>query len=231
MEYDEVWMQMSCCNKHWISSYGRIYSDNHQRYLHFRKDNDGYLRLELHGKQCHVHRLVANEFLENSQNLPMVNHKDETQNNNRVENLEWCTAKYNTNYGTLIKRIANIRSKNISCIINGERVIFNSILEASETTGLTRQKISYLCRRTTGYYEDKFCFHYEGEEDKVVTIKNHKGPPSKPVLQIKDGNVIAEYKNAYIASVETGAQQSSIGNCCRGKYKSAGGYQWAYKDA
>ena len=231
MEYDEVWMQMSCCDKHWISSYGRIYSDNQKRHLRFYKNGDGYLRLELHGKNCAVHRLVAKEFLENPKNFPMVNHKDETKDNNRVENLEWCTAKYNTNYGTLIERIAKIKSKNISCVIDGERKVFESKRAASIATGVDSDRIYYLCTRKSAYYEDEFHFCYEGEENRKIKMVWHEGPPKRPVLQIKDGNVVAEFETAYIAQDKTGIWQSSIHNCCTGKQKSAGGYQWKFKNA
>ena len=64
-------------------------------------DDDGKL---LHRDNKSIYRLSAEAFLPNPDNLPCVNHKDETRNNNDVRNLEWCTQKYNCNYGTARQR-------------------------------------------------------------------------------------------------------------------------------
>lgn len=77
-----------------------------------RKTGYLYIALHKHGKQEYtsVHRLVAEAFIPNPNNLPQVNHKDENKTNNRVDNLEWCTAKYNLEYNNGQKRRACSRT-------------------------------------------------------------------------------------------------------------------------
>lgn len=59
------------------------------------------VRLSKNGKSTHftLHRLLAVHFIPNPNNLPFVNHIDENRLNNSINNLEWCTQAYNTNYG------------------------------------------------------------------------------------------------------------------------------------
>lgn len=66
-------------------------------------DHNGYLKCVLckkgKTKTIYIHRLVAQAFIPNPMYLKQVNHKDEDKSNNNVDNLEWCTARYNVNYG------------------------------------------------------------------------------------------------------------------------------------
>lgn len=82
---------------------GRIWSNKTNKFLKPNYTKRGYTSVELFNADGHkrllVHRLVANAFIPNPYDLPQVNHKDEDPTNNAADNLEWCTAKYNMNYG------------------------------------------------------------------------------------------------------------------------------------
>lgn len=63
-------------------------------------------------KRFQVHRLVAQAFIPNPDNLPQINHKDENPSNNMVDNLEWCDATYNINYGARTDRVKKTQIEN-----------------------------------------------------------------------------------------------------------------------
>lgn len=90
---------------YYITEDGRIYSSIQNKWLKTWKDNRGYLVVTLQGEKKQVHRLVAETFIPNPDNLPVVNHKDEDKTNPFVDNLEWCTYEYNRNYGTCVERM------------------------------------------------------------------------------------------------------------------------------
>lgn len=123
----EEWKNIESFEGYQVSNEGRI-KNSKGNILKCEKSCWGYLRVGLwkDGKQAHkqIHRLVAEAFLPNPQNLPQVNHKDENKQNNSAENLEWCNAEYNMNYGDRNKKISSKLSRRVDQIdkVTGEVV-------------------------------------------------------------------------------------------------------------
>lgn len=78
-----------------ITKNGEVINLKTGRILKPQPNNKGYLRVQLCGKRYFVHRLVAEKYIPNPNNLEQVNHKDGNKNNNAVENLEWVSNQTN----------------------------------------------------------------------------------------------------------------------------------------
>ena len=151
-----------------VSNLGRVYSIRNNKILKPKLNKCGYLSVNLKYKGSHVtksiHRLVAQTFIENPYNFPQVNHIDEDKTNNCVDNLEWCSAKYNINYGTRKEKCAatlkqTMGYKDVAQIdINTNEVIaiFPSQCEASRQTKIPQGNIGKVLRKERkmagGYY-------------------------------------------------------------------------------
>lgn len=132
----------------------------------------GLTNLNNERKYYRVHRLVAEAFIPNPDNLPIINHKDEKPDNNCVDNLEWCTYQYNNTYGNRIFKSVLKRkgqkvsdntiiktSKQIYCVDKYTGEILNrfiSINRAEKELGIASTHISACCkgkRKTCGGYK------------------------------------------------------------------------------
>ena len=125
-----------------VSNYGNVRLLN-GKILKQSKNGSGYLRINRHNKTILVHRLVAKAFLPNPDDLPEVNHKDENKTNNNVDNLEWCTSKYNMNYNKLSQRIGKKHKKPIKQYsLDGVLIIeWNSSKDASDQLHISHNGI------------------------------------------------------------------------------------------
>ena len=102
-----------------------------------------------------IHRLVAEAFIPNPDNLPMVNHKDKNKLNNKVENLEWCDNTYNSQYPNDL---------GVYCFDLDE--YFKSASEASVHTGVCRTSIVKACRGQLSQAGGKW-WCYSKDKDKI----------------------------------------------------------------
>lgn len=166
-----------------VSSLGRVRAISHlswngkgyfmtkEKVLKPRMKKWGYLSVALSkdnkAKEFKVHRLVANAFIPNPHQLPQVNHKDERKTNNCATNLEWCTAKYNSNYGSHPKNVSesNLKNHTLKAVIqvkNGKVIKrWKTINELKNT----KFSISYVYATLAGRYKHAYGFIWKYAED------------------------------------------------------------------
>lgn len=155
-----------------VSNYGRVKSlgnggsnNSKERILKPAKNTSGYLFVNLckegKAKKYLVHRLVAEAFIPNPNNLTEINHIDEQKTNNQISNLERCDRCYNINYGNRTDRAKDKQKiahcKKILCITTN--TIYNSIKEASQILNISSSNICYCCngkRKTCGGLKWKY---------------------------------------------------------------------------
>ena len=142
-----------------ISDTGKVLSKRSGRIRKTSVNNSGHecIRIYKNKKQYNftIHRLVAMTFIPNPLSLKEINHIDENKLNNNVQNLEWCTRKYNQEYSGNIKKFVNagaaavkrIRSKKVvQYTLDGEFIKeWLSAREAEAALGIARTGIGKCC--------------------------------------------------------------------------------------
>lgn len=192
---------------------GRLFSKKTNKWLKGKIDNVGYqvyaLALGKEGKNgrklskmCYAHRLVAEYFLDNPDNLPIVNHKDENKLNNHYSNLEWVTEKQNTQYslkprnrktpkyfekdleGEIWKIIPDYPNYSVSNFARIRNNKTNRLLHFDETQTYTRVDLSKKGERAKHFYVHRivYCVFNDDYDLKDFVIDHIDGNPKNNIL-------------------------------------------------
>lgn len=230
-----------------VSNIGNVRYD--KKYILPTHTDGRYLTVNIrkNGKRisAFVHRLVAIAFIPNKHFLPEVNHKNEIKTDNRVENLEWCTHKYNCNYGTRMQRIKE--KQNIAVLqytLSGKFIReYASMHIAADAIDADAGHICDCCSgnrsRAYGYfwrYKDNSLYVSAKEKLRRKKILSKKSRSEKftnnalNVVQLKlDGTYIRTFRSSRLAAESVNSHRPMIINCCNGKRKDVKGYKWMYE--
>ena len=198
----------------------------------------GYLRvgITIDGKRVmrSVHRLVAQTFLPNPDNLPQVNHLDCNRKNNHVENLEFCDNSYNQKYREKYGKALSqpVFAINLTTL---EVSWFESQIEASRALGIDQGSISNVikgkAKRAGGYW-------FKEDDGNGIEIGKDKINDIVDGMRFRGGVLavnlatleVSRFPSRAEASRAIRADQSSIGRVIKGKQKQTGGYFFVNDD-
>lgn len=128
----EVWKPVADLeDKYLVSNLGRFFSKYLKRIMKQATDKDGYKLITLNNKTRRAHRVIAETFIPNPDNLQQINHKDGNKENNVIDNLEWCDSFYNMQHRY---RVLKQKPYNFGLKMSEEQKLKLSIIKKGKNT-------------------------------------------------------------------------------------------------
>lgn len=184
----------------------------------------GYYQVGLNGKALSIHRIVATLFVEKANpRFNIVNHKNEIKTDNRAENLEWCSVKYNLNYNGANKRNKDncFQSVSVKAIKDNETTIYDSMKAASKATGVGLGSIFRCVHGVNKTTKSGYSF--------VMVSRSSTPCYPQPIslVAIKDGEKVV-FNSIREAAKAIGVHRMSIRRCLKGFQNSCKGWVFSY---
>ena len=188
--------------------------------------------MRIDGEDIYVHRLVANAFLgAPPPNLtkPVVDHIDINPSNNTLNNLQWV--EFNENISFSHNRDNSHNHRRVSQYsLDGEKLNeYKHVADAARKMGVTHTSILLACDRKKGVHSIKDCVWRYADQPLLIEELKEKKSKTRVLQYNLDSDFIKEFSSIAQATEETGIIGASISQTCRGRAKTAGGFQWTYK--
>lgn len=164
-------------------------------------DKDGYQLISArdyagNSTTVRVHRLVAEAFIPNPENKPLVNHINGVKDDNRVSNLEWSTVAENTQHGYDALGVISAQSKKVLIYIDGnEFSTYDSINKACNKIGIGRGGLPRLKEVSKGYFDYKII-----EKDLPLSVAHDKDIWTFPT-KLNTRGIFLKYGDKYFGSI------------------------------